>query len=574
MQSRLPRLVFVAILAACHLVPNAWGVEHCRPVAMERLHDGRICVLCRDNGALCFIEPTTNAVSTSSVQPAAQLSDLAVVDATHTVVLDATNHELLSVHIDGDDAKVIGRVAVPHSPVNVVVHDRQAFVSSLWSHQWSVVRLDDVTNLSLERTVDLSFSPRHQILLDESEVIVLDAFGGQWARIEPITGSVIQTSRFTGTHNITGVAFDSNRDNLLIPHMTLNAEKPTTKFNVHWGDIVLNVVRRIPTSQIRKTDEITDDLYYLGRPDVAAGDPTGILITHDDRQIVCFSGTSEVGISDRGANTFTRVAVGCRPVAMELNADHSRLYVANQLDDSISVIDINRKKLISTIELSSQPTAKRTPEQVGERLFFDSTLSSDGWFSCHSCHTDGHTNGGLADTFGDGSTGDAKRIPSLLGTAATGPWSWTGNVQTLQDQIRKSIRTTMRGPQLTNDQIRSLAAYVGTLQPAPSVNAARGKIDGVRMARGRSVFNSFGCTDCHADEHYTSTDTYAVGFHDESGNEEFNPPSLRAVSQRYRLLHDNRAASVQEVIEDLRHQNDGSLSKDELRDLLYFVEGL
>ena len=574
MQSRLPRLVFVAILAVCHLATIAWSVEHSRPVAMERLDDGRICVLCRDNGSICFIDPTTNAVSTRSVRPAARLSDLAVVDATRAVVLDGTNHELLSVHIDGDDAKVIGRVAVPHSPVNVIVHDRRAFVSSLWSRQWSVVRLDDVTKPSLERTVDLPFSPRHQILSDESEVIVFDSFGGQWARIEPKTGTVIQTSQFAGTHNITGAAFDTNRDNLLIPHMTLNAEKPTTKFNVHWGDIVLNVIRKIPISQIRKTDEITDDLYYLGRPDVAAGDPTAILITHDDRQIVCFAGTSEVGISDRGANTFTRVAVGCRPVGMELNADHSRLYVANQLDDSISVIDVNRKKLISTIELISQPTANRTPAQMGERLFFDSTLSSDGWFSCHSCHTDGHTNGGLADTFGDGSTGDAKRIPSLLGTAATGPWSWTGNVRTLQDQIHKSIRTTMRGPQLTNDQILSLAAYVETLQPAPSVNAARGKIDGVRMARGRSVFNSFGCAECHADEHYTSTNVYAIGFHDESGNEEFNPPSLRAVSQRYRLLHDNRAASVREVIDELRHQNDGSLSEGELRDLIYFVEGL
>ena len=574
MQSRLLQLVFVAILAVCHLVTIAWGVDHCRPVAMERLHDGRICVLCRDNGSICFIDPTTNAASTNSVHPAAQLSDLAVVDATHTVVLDATNHELLSVRINGDDTKVIGRVTVPHSPVNVVVHDRQAFVSSLWSRQWSVVRLDDVTKPSLERTVDLPFSPRHQILLDESEVIVFDSFGGQWARIDAQTGSVIHTSRFTGTHNITGVAFDSNRGNLLIPHMTLNAEKPTTKFNVHWGDIVLNVVRQIPTSQIRKSDEITDDLYYLGRPDVAAGDPTGILITQDDRQIVCFSGTSEVGVSDRGANTFTRVAVGCRPVAMELNADHSRFYVANHLDESISVIDINRKKLISTIELRSQTTAKRTPAQMGERLFFDSTLSSDGWFSCHSCHTDGHTNGGLADTFGDGSTGDAKRIPSLLGAGATGPWSWTGDVQTLQDQIHKSIRTTMRGPPLTNDQILSLAAYVRTLQPAPSVNAARGKLDGDRMARGRSVFNSFGCADCHADEHYTSANTYAVGFHDESGNEEFNPPSLRAVSQRHRLLHDNRAASVHEVIDELRHQNDGSLSESDLRDLIYFVEGL
>ncbi len=574
MQSRRFRLLSIAILAFCHFATLASGTEQCRPIAMERLHDGRICVLNRDNGSLSFIDPTTNSVSTSSVQPTAKLSDLAVVDDSHAVVLDTTNHELLSVHLKGNEATIIGRVSVPHSPINVIVHEQQAFVSSLWSRQWSVVGLADVTRPSLERTVDLSFSPRHQIVLTENEVIVFDAFGGQWAGIEPRTGSVLHTSRFEGTHNITGVAFDANHQKLLIPHMTLNAEKPTTKFNVHWGDIALNVVRQLPTSQLRKTEEITDDLYYLGRPDVAAGDPTGILITHDDRQIVCFSGTSEVGISDRGANTFTRVSVGCRPTAMALNSNQSSLYVANQLDDTVSVIDINSKKLVCTIELSSNSTAERTPVQVGERLFFDSTLSSDGWFSCHSCHTDGHTNGGLADTFGDGSTGNAKRIPTLLGAGATGPWSWTGNAATLHDQIHKSVQTTMRGPQLTAEQILSLSDYVSTLRPAPSVNAARGKLDASRMERGRNVFNSLGCADCHANDHYTSADTYAVGFHDESGNDEFNPPSLRSVSQRYRLLHDNRAASVHEVIAELRHQNDGSLSNGELQDLIYFVEGL
>ena len=52
-----------------------------------------------------------------------------------------------------------------------------------------------------------------------------------------------------------------------------------------------------------------------------------------------------------------------------------------------------------------------TAADRGERLFFDGRLSHDGWLSCQSCHTDGHTNNALADTLGDGSFGAAKRLP-------------------------------------------------------------------------------------------------------------------------------------------------------------------
>ena len=53
------------------------------------------------------------------------------------------------------------------------------------------------------------------------------------------------------------------------------------------------------------------------------------------------------------------------------------------------------------------PVPAPEPDAVarGERLFHDARLSHDGWMSCHSCHVDGHTNGLVADTLGDGSYG-------------------------------------------------------------------------------------------------------------------------------------------------------------------------
>ena len=85
-------------------------------------------------------------------------------------------------------------------------------------------------------------------------------------------------------------------------------------------------------------------------------------------------------------------------------------------------------------------STRSLPADRGELLFFDAHLSRDGWLSCHSCHTDGHSNGLLADTLGDGTYGTPKRTLTLRGTVLTDPWAWNGSMQYLQDQIEKFAR--------------------------------------------------------------------------------------------------------------------------------------
>ena len=65
-------------------------------------------------------------------------------------------------------------------------------------------------------------------------------------------------------------------------------------------------------------------------------------------------------------------------------------YVANRLDDTVSVIEIKSGMRTATISLGPRP--EPTAAQRGERLFYSAKLSHDGWMSCHSCHSDGHTN--------------------------------------------------------------------------------------------------------------------------------------------------------------------------------------
>jgi cytochrome c peroxidase len=187
--------------------------------------------------------------------------------------------------------------------------------------------------------------------------------------------------------------------------------------------------------------------------------------------------------------------------------------------------------------------------------------------SCQSCHTDGHTNSLAADTLGDGSYGAPKRVPSLLGVDTTGPWAWNGSMKRLEDQVRKSITTTMIGTKPTDAQVADLTAYLATLAPPPGKSA-----DGVEaVARGREVFQSQKCAGCHEAPEYTTPRTYDVGLVDEVGNREFNPPSLRAVGRRDAFLHDGRARSLRDVFAREHHPRGLQLSPREIDDLSAFL---
>ncbi|MCG8585779.1 MAG: c-type cytochrome, partial [Pirellulales bacterium] len=197
-----------------------------------------------------------------------------------------------------------------------------------------------------------------------------------------------------------------------------------------------------------------------------------------------------------------------------------------------------------------------------------------GWYSCHSCHTDGHTAGSLADTLGDGAEGAPKRILSLLGAAETGPWSWLGNKERLNDQIHQSLRLTMRGRQLKDAEVADLIAFLKTLDPPPAFQPPASDTDRKLIETGRKLFVTLECSTCHEGRTLTSPDVYDVGLKDALGTKEFNPPSLRGVGHRYRLFHDNRAANIEAVVREHKHQLPRALKDDEARALVRYLKSL
>jgi cytochrome c peroxidase len=299
----------------------------------------------------------------------------------------------------------------------------------------------------------------------------------------------------------------------------------------------------------------------------AAGDPAAVAFDRLGNYVVALAGVGEVAIGAGTGEPLHRLAVGRRPTAIALDPQGTKAFIADPSDDAIAVVAVGAAERLGTIRLGPRP--EPTPADRGESLFFDARQSHDGWMSCQSCHTDGHTAGLKNDTLGDGSYGAPKQIPSLLGVGSTPPWTWVGGVDRLEVQVRMSIETTMQGRRPSEEQVEDLAAYLRSLEPPPSA-----PLDDPAVERGRAVFVARECATCHAPPAYTTPERYDVGLVDEVGNRMFNPPSLRGVGLRQPLLHDGRAKTLGDVFATHHHPRDARFSPQEAADLVEFLKTL
>ena len=347
--------------------------------------------------------------------------------------------------------------------------------------------------------------------------------------------------------------------------------------DVHWGLLVRNHLRVLRVDALTKPGSDAallegSRLFDLGDVGYAAGDPGPVVFDARGDLIVALAGVNEIAITASPDQGPRRVVVGRRPTALAPSPDGSVVYVANALDDTVSVVEIGTGQHRATITLG--PEREPTAAERGESLFYNAKLAHDGWMSCHSCHTDGHTNNLSSDTLGDGSYGAPKRVPSLFGVGTTGPWTWTGSMARLEDQVKKSIMTTMQGPKPSDEQVSDLTAYLKSLAPPPAARCRPrgGPGRGGSWPRGLRCAASARAAMCRPSTR--RPERYDVGLADEVGNHEFNPPSLRAVSRRETLLHDGRARSLEDVFRKEHHPRGLTLSVREIDDLVAFLNTL
>ncbi|MEZ6058533.1 MAG: cytochrome c peroxidase, partial [Planctomycetaceae bacterium] len=541
---------------------------------------GLIRVACEGTGELVSIDPKTYEVVAEQVI-GQRIVDLCVVPGTTNqfFALDAGGGRLLLLESTGPQVQAKGSIKVPEDSLRIHVSPdaSQVFVSSRWTHTLTIVSIEPQTDesrevepLRLVASRRMPFAPREMLWLPNAErLLVADAFRCRVAIVEPEKWSVTSIREWPG-NNIRGLVTSADESEIHVVQQHLNKRALADFDDVTWGILLFNGVRVFGAGQFLDPEaDLVEGAWIvsLGNAENHAGDPGPVRVTPDGRLAMLYQGAREVAFgSDR--YHLNEVEVGERPVALAWSPSRETLYVANQLSDSISVVDAVNKVLLRTISIGTDRPL--TAAERGEQLFFSAKISLDSWMSCSTCHAEGHTVDEIVDTLGDNDYGAPKRIPSLLGVHQTPPWAWTGASNSLAEQVEKSIRTTMHGPPVTADQVSDIVAYLETLTPPPAIRQP----DEPAVVRGGKQFATLGCAKCHTPPAYTSDGVYDVGLVDEAGRTEFNPPSLLGVGHRSRFLHDGRASTLRDLFHVHQHQLKEPLADAAVDDLIAFLESL
>jgi mono/diheme cytochrome c family protein len=382
-------------------------------------------------------------------------------------------------------------------------------------------------------------------------------------------------------------------DEVYFPWMVYR-RNPINEGNIRLGWVMASRLGRIGFEDGSHREAIS-----LDPPGRAVADPHGLALTEDETTLVISaSGTHELLVYrsdglpflDRGSTDhidrellndserFYRIEVGGRPMGMKIANDNRTVWVANYLDNSCQAVDLIERKLVRRIDLGGDQTPSLA--RRGEAIFFDARRSLDQWYSCHSCHYLGGTNAVAMDTLNDKSAYTFKSVLPLYELSKSGPWTWHGWQKGLVDAMKHSMKTTMIGPDPTEEDALAMAEYLSGLRSPPNPYRAEGIGLSQAAERGKEIFAGAkgACIDCHQGDLHTDEQIYDLGLGSTAdAYKGFNTPSLRGVFRKVELLHDGRASNLREVLTgDHAPQkvHGESLTGEELGDLIEYLKTL
>jgi YVTN family beta-propeller protein len=551
--------------------------------------------------------------------------------APQSLVLLASNRALVTERgmssvalLDLAQAKVVGRVSVGEEPFCVVARGAVAVATNYGSDSLSVLELA-ADGLRVAATIPVGDEPRGVALsLDgktayvalggESAIAVVDlaarrvtkrlptglepwhvalapsgkrlAVGCTRARTLSVyalpSGEELYTVPLNG-RNVRQLALSPDGKYAFVPFIN-ERRFPATKDNIDRGWVVGNRLARVPLTEEGPREAIALDTQgdALGDVEGCALSPDGqtlALTAGGTHELVLFSkisglpfvafGGPEDYLEPESVARIRRIKLGGRPLGAQFSFDGKQLVIANDFLNAVQVLDVASGKLSKTVSLGgpAQPSQVRQ----GELLFHDAKRSFHSWYSCASCHTEGHTNGGNFDTKNDGGYGRPKKTLSLRGVALTAPYTWHGWQKDLRQAIVESFTKSMQGDEPTDAEVDAVTAYLKSLDwkksPFPPSTA------------GQKVFEAKGCASCHGGGHYATPTITKTGLEEPSDvYEGYNPPPLRNVYSRAPYLHDGRAATLEDVLTQYHRPSKLTGQPDctpqELRDLVAFLKSL
>lgn len=286
----------------------------------------------------------------------------------------------------------------------------------------------------------------------------------------------------------------------------------------------------------------------------------------------------------------SRIPVGYNPRGIVFSPDGKRLYVANRLDDTISVIDPAAEKVISTLELGGPKNIDAL--RRGERLFYSADFAFQGQFGCANCHLDATIDGLQWDLEPDGFGKDIVDNRSLENLAGTEPFKWNGGNPDMPTECGpRTEKFFFRSQSFNQQQLTDLVTFVYSLPYRPNryrlpngeLAAAqeRGKaiFERTKAKNGQPIPEANQCTYCHSGPKYTNQKQVDVGTGRATDRSPvIDVPQLPNVAYSAPYLHDGSARSLEEIWTVFNpkdtHGVTNDLTKDELNDLVEYLKTL
>ena len=340
-----------------------------------------------------------------------------------------------------------------------------------------------------------------------------------------------------------------------------------------------------------------------------AARPFGVAIAPDKSRIYVSCGGSEMvtvidvakllryvhahpdsGAQDLAASAsyvVARIGVGRDPRGLTLSRDGRKLYVANRLDDAISVIDTRSNLVTSTIALDGPKTISVL--RHGEQTFYSARYSFQGQIACASCHIDSTFDGIQWNLEPDGFGRSIVDNKLLEGVKDTEPYKWTGTNPDIPTEC--GIRTEKyfwRSENYDDLTLSDLAVYIRGLQPRPNRSRLADGEMTPAQERGKAIFERSvdkfkkpipeynRCVYCHSGPKGTSQKIFDVGTKKPTDNTGLlKAPMLTNIALTAPYLHDGSARSLEEIWTvynpDDKHGRTNDLTKDELNDLIEYL---
>ena len=251
---------------------------------------------------------------------------------------------------------------------------------------------------------------------------------------------------------------------------------------------------------------------------------------------------------------------------------------------------------------------------LGQQLYFDKRLSSDGTVACVSCHDPKHGwTDGQAVATGVGGQQGGRSAPTIINTAFNSFHFWDGRAGSLEEQclgpianpiemntpIPEAVETLngidgyrkqfneIFGSDVTPENLaKAIAAYERTIlsgdAPYDKFEAGDESALSESAKRGMKLFfGAANCSACHAGSNFTDNAFHNIGIGMDQPEPDlgryaisglggdkgaFKTPTLREIARTAPYMHDGSLKTLREVVE---HYNKGGIPNEYLDEEIF-----